>query len=452
VLFNGIFRRARRVWRLSANPVSDVERPSVPRRTGLDFYSPEEVYVLVRAAADEQDGAVYLTAALTGLRLGELPALRWREVDFAAQTIRVVASYTAGQLGTPKSGLGRAVPLVDDVGGALARLAAREHFTDPDDLVFVGVAGGFLDGSALRRRYKRARDTAQLRPLRFHEYATLSAAWRFGRLTRGRCRSGWATPTSRRRRSTCTTSRARMRRGIRDAGHRVGRRCDNLGAGDAGVSGFDGFRESADAPFYRSGAMTPEETWREASERLVRVLDGVRDQASFQPAMSVERICRWHRAIFLTTFPRDAGRLRDDGEPVWFTVVVGVGQRRSARLVEGTRGRAEIARQMGRDCDLFAARMTSLGEDRSAATLPAALEAAASLYAAILRVHPFVDGNLRAAFVALEAALDALSLPGVIFDGVLERHDEAVGWALRGDEPASMTPLVDLLRDLLRPG
>jgi integrase len=169
VLLNGIFRRARRVWRLSANPVADVERLSVARRAAIDFYSPEEVHALARAAASEQDSAVYFTAALTGLRMGELLALRWRDVDFPADAIRVVASYTARKLGTPKSGLGRAVPMVDEVAQTLARLADRDYFVDADDLVFPGVAGGHLDGSALRRRFKVARDAAKLRPLRFHD-------------------------------------------------------------------------------------------------------------------------------------------------------------------------------------------------------------------------------------------------------------------------------------------
>jgi integrase len=169
VLLNGIFKRARRVWKLTHDPMVDIERLTVPKRTDIEFYSPEEIHALVRAAGSRQDAAVFLTGALTGLRMGELLALRWRDVDFPAQTLRVSASYTNGKLGTPKSGLGRAVPLVDEVAQALARLGTRKRWAGPDDLVFAGQRGEYLDDSALRRRFKRARDAAGLRPLRFHD-------------------------------------------------------------------------------------------------------------------------------------------------------------------------------------------------------------------------------------------------------------------------------------------
>jgi integrase len=110
-----------------------------------------------------------LTAAFTGFRIGELLALRWRDVDFAGSAVRVRASYYAGHLTTPKSGKVRAVPLAPDVAASLAQLGRRLYWVGDDDLVFVGVGGKPLDGSALRRRYKEALRRAGLGALRFHD-------------------------------------------------------------------------------------------------------------------------------------------------------------------------------------------------------------------------------------------------------------------------------------------
>jgi prophage maintenance system killer protein len=58
------------------------------------------------------------------------------------------------------------------------------------------------------------------------------------------------------------------------------------------------------------------------------------------------------------------------------------------------------------------------------------------LYAGILRVHPFADGNHRAGFVALSAALWSLGLPAVEFaqDADMIDHDNAVAPALFSPE------------------
>jgi hypothetical protein len=135
----------------------------------IDVFSPEEVHALVRAAACEQDAALFLTAAFTGLRQGELIALRWRDVDFPGSYIRVTASYTNGELSTPKSGKVRSVPMAPEVGAALARLGQRDEYGGEDDVVFVGLGGGHLDASALLRRDRTALRAAGVRPLRFHD-------------------------------------------------------------------------------------------------------------------------------------------------------------------------------------------------------------------------------------------------------------------------------------------
>ena len=169
VLMHAIFRRAVKLYALQANPVASVDRFRVRSSGDIQVFSPEEVWSLVRAAGSEADAAIFLTAAFTGLRRGELLGLRWRDVDFTGSTIRVRASYAAGRLTTPKSGKVRAVPMAPDVASALARLGDRDRFTGDDDLVFAGEAGLPLDGDAPSSRYRDALAKAGLRPLRFHD-------------------------------------------------------------------------------------------------------------------------------------------------------------------------------------------------------------------------------------------------------------------------------------------
>jgi integrase len=165
----GVMKRATRTHRLPLNPALSLEKPRHQGQRGLEVFSPTEVMALVAAADDEQDGVIYLTAAFTGLRMGELLALRWRDIDFPGQFIRVSASYAGGLVTSPKSGKLRSVPLAPEAAQALARLGQRSRFVGDDDLVFPGRAGEHLDGSALRRRYKAALRRAGLRPLRFHD-------------------------------------------------------------------------------------------------------------------------------------------------------------------------------------------------------------------------------------------------------------------------------------------
>jgi integrase len=108
---------------------------------------------------------------MTGLRRGELLALRWRDVDWLTSLIRVRRNYTRGEFGTPKSlRSSRAVPLADIVASELERLLQRSEFTADDDLVFSHpVLGTVLDPSKLRKRFQKAAEGAGLRPVRFHD-------------------------------------------------------------------------------------------------------------------------------------------------------------------------------------------------------------------------------------------------------------------------------------------
>jgi integrase len=59
--------------------------------------------------------------------------------------------------------------MVSVVAEHLTALRQRERLTSPEDLVFPGQRGEYLDGSALRGRYKAAPRRAGLGELRFHD-------------------------------------------------------------------------------------------------------------------------------------------------------------------------------------------------------------------------------------------------------------------------------------------
>jgi integrase len=168
-LIHGILKRAQRVYGLSANAAAGVERQPARRTGDFDVLSAPEIEALIRAAASPQDAAIFATAAYAGLRLGELRALRWRDVDFGKRLIHVRRSYVERDEGVPKSGRVRSVPMIDQVARALDELSRREWFTRDADLVFCNEAGDHFDDSSLRRRFYAARIGAGLKRIRFHD-------------------------------------------------------------------------------------------------------------------------------------------------------------------------------------------------------------------------------------------------------------------------------------------
>ncbi|HEV7400760.1 MAG TPA: tyrosine-type recombinase/integrase [Solirubrobacterales bacterium] len=169
VCLGSIFKRAMKVHGLPRNPADVVERPRVRRAAKIDVLRPEEVLALVRAAESEQDAAIFHTAAFAGLRMGELLALRWRDVDFTRRTIHVRENWTQGETTTPKGGTERAVPMAEEVAQRLARLGQRDHFTTDDDLAFCTPRGQHVGYKSLKERYRAALREADLREdFRFH--------------------------------------------------------------------------------------------------------------------------------------------------------------------------------------------------------------------------------------------------------------------------------------------
>src|SRR3954467_4496790 len=140
-LLHSIFAYGEKRGWCVGNPCKLVDKPrNVNAATEIRFLDEAELEALLREVPDDPIGRVervlYLTAAMTGLRQGELLALRWRDVDWAAGLVRVRRSYSRGQLSTPKSRRSnRAVPLADRIATELERHFQSSQFQADDDLV-----------------------------------------------------------------------------------------------------------------------------------------------------------------------------------------------------------------------------------------------------------------------------------------------------------------------------
>jgi integrase len=176
---HGLFKfSVKRGW-AGQNPVAAVERPKKTRRPErrLRFLQSAELDALLRAALDDELGAVerplYLTAAMTGLRQGELIALPWLDIDWLARRIRVADNFPRGRVDerdSPKSHEGRSVPMADRVAAELERHFQRTQFRGDRDLVFCHPQTGKpLDPSKIGKRFKKALRRAGLREITFHE-------------------------------------------------------------------------------------------------------------------------------------------------------------------------------------------------------------------------------------------------------------------------------------------
>jgi integrase len=139
------------------------------------FFEPEEFGRILTAAAAHHEQGGYLGArngisgldvdifslmAHTGLRRGELLALRVGDVDLGPEPSVVIRqAVSAGEVSTTKSKRSRRVPITAE---AFEILVRRSDGRGPRELVFPGGGGGPMDADALSRRFLRARDAAGL--------------------------------------------------------------------------------------------------------------------------------------------------------------------------------------------------------------------------------------------------------------------------------------------------
>jgi integrase len=145
------------------NPVRELrpgERPRARKKESAYFESDE----LPRLFGELGPG-VYRTlvevALKTGIRLGELSALTWGDVEVSEAVVRVRRSYTDGRLGATKNRETRDVLLAPEVVDLLGRWWGECGSPGDDRLVFPGeTASGYLNPHAVLRQLYGAMERA----------------------------------------------------------------------------------------------------------------------------------------------------------------------------------------------------------------------------------------------------------------------------------------------------
>jgi integrase len=92
-ILSDIFKCAKQEELVESNPAEGVERPKLPKRKWR-ILKPAEVPAVLKAFTNDYDRTVFLTLVLTGVRRGELQALRWRDVELIENVLRVQDSKT----------------------------------------------------------------------------------------------------------------------------------------------------------------------------------------------------------------------------------------------------------------------------------------------------------------------------------------------------------------------
>jgi integrase len=173
-----IYRHAMERDEVMTNPTTNLRLPT--DLGSRDRVASADEAMLLLAALPEADRALWATAFFAGLRLGELQALRWDDVDLAAGVITVERSWDAkeGVIETKSTKGHRRTPITATLRDYLTEHKARSG-RDSHDFVFGSTADRPFTPSHIRKRAKKAwdaesarrceRELEPLRPIGLHE-------------------------------------------------------------------------------------------------------------------------------------------------------------------------------------------------------------------------------------------------------------------------------------------
>jgi len=179
VLFGALKQAVR--WRILTFNPADAVNPPRPDKHEMKVLDEEQTRALIEASRDTDLYVPILLAVTTGMRLGELLGLHWRDVDLKRGKLAVTQSLQATKNGLefrqPKTKKSRrSIPLTSTAAEALRqhkkaqlehRMANADRYED-NDLVFPREYGKPWNPRTFSSSWTRQRDSMGL-DIRFHD-------------------------------------------------------------------------------------------------------------------------------------------------------------------------------------------------------------------------------------------------------------------------------------------
>jgi integrase len=182
---NGILSYAVELELIESNPMRELALKYKNKPFDLDPLTEPESQLLLEQAKILMDGMYYpsiLCALRTGMRIGEIQALKWTDIDFDNRQIEVQRSYRRGRMTDTKNHKRRRVDMTLHLTEILLshrtaqKRDALKNGMPVSEFVFGGAKGDLLNRETFRYALDRCAEKAKLRQIRIHSlrhsYAT----------------------------------------------------------------------------------------------------------------------------------------------------------------------------------------------------------------------------------------------------------------------------------------
>lgn len=162
---------------IKRNPASVVQPPTVKHKD-IVVWDEQQMIKFLDFVKDEWDFVVYHLALYTGMRKGEILGLKWADIDFINNKIRVMRSYSKTGFSEGKTSNARRVIDIDET--TIEFLLKRKKVVSENklkmgedytglDLIICRATGDPVDVRNVNRRFDKFVERSKLPKIRFHD-------------------------------------------------------------------------------------------------------------------------------------------------------------------------------------------------------------------------------------------------------------------------------------------